>query len=588
MAAVLSGGTAVGVRPATAATNPDWLDRINVYRTASGLATVTEQPAWSTGISNHLTYLARTPASYRTGSYQSAHTENPNSPYYTQDGAKEAGASDLFEGGVSTPIEAVDGWLTAPFHAVGMLRPNLTQVAFAHDAGQGSAGLDVISGLSGSGTSTAPVLYPGNGMTTNLTSFTGESPSPVESCPAPVGRSYGLPLVALLPSTPDPALTADLQAPDGSKSSSGAGLCVVDQHTFRSSDPVYGPTGAQILQGDRAVFLVPSAPLTAGRYWASIHQPNQPDIRWSFVVAPQGSPSVGGVYDIALSRVAGDSRDATSVAASRLRYPAGGSASAVVLASDQTFPDALAGTPLAVARNGPLLLTAPGGLRAVTADEIRRVLPAGATVYVLGGTGAVSSSVDDALVQMGYAVRRLAGANRYETAVAIAGELGNPSTVLEVTGVDFADGVSAGPAAAAVGGAVLLTAGSQAQPATAAYLSSHPVSRSYAVGGPACAADPSAVCVSGASRYDTSVAVAEQFFRTPSAAGFASGAAFPDALSGGAALGGRGQPLVIVPPTGELPPRLVSYLAGQASTLTSGVVFGGVGAVDVVVYSELR
>ena len=78
-----------------------------------------------------------------------------------------------------------------------------------------------------------------------------------------------------------------------------------------------------------------------------------------------------------VTRLAGADRDATSVAVSQHAFPQANSASAVVLASDATYPDALAGTPLAVAKHAPLLLTTPSGLDPAVATEITRVLSPG-------------------------------------------------------------------------------------------------------------------------------------------------------------------------------------------------------------------
>ena len=168
---------------ATAAAQPAWLTEINMYRAATGLAPVSDEPAWDVGIEHHLTYLEKTPHSYFTGQYQSAHTENPASPYYTSDGATEAGYSDLDEGEAHSALEAVDIWLAAPFHAVGMLRAQLTQVALADDPATRYAGLDVIQGLDYAlPAATTPILFPGPGVTTDLVSFGGESPDPLETC----------------------------------------------------------------------------------------------------------------------------------------------------------------------------------------------------------------------------------------------------------------------------------------------------------------------------------------------------------------------------------------------------------------------
>src|SRR5271165_335487 len=263
-----------------------WLGEINRYRLAAGLNAVTDNASWDTGIANHLPYMANTPAAYRTGPYQSLHTENPASPYYTPDGAQEAARSDLFEGATGyNATQFIDGWLAAPFHAVGMLRPALQQVAFG-DSSAGDAGLDVIGGLTGSPAAGGPALFPGPGMVTDLTSYPGnEEPDPLETCGWSGAGDIGLPLIALLTSAPQNGLTASLSGPGGTESTANGTLCVVDQNTYVSSDPVYGPTGQSILAGDHAVFLIPRQRLVDGTYSVTINQPMAPVVSWSFGVA---------------------------------------------------------------------------------------------------------------------------------------------------------------------------------------------------------------------------------------------------------------------------------------------------------------
>jgi hypothetical protein len=277
---------------AALADTPPWLTEINQYRAAAGLDPVIENPAWDTGIAHHLTYLENTPAQYRTGAYASAHTENPASPYYTADGAAEAGYSDLALGGATTPLRAVDTWLAAPFHAIGMLRAQLTQVALAVDPAKGFAGLDVIQGIDGTQpAATAPILFPGPGITTGLTTFGGESPDPRETCGWQKLDPIGLPLVVLLPSAPAAGATASLSGPGGTESTAGGTLCLVDASTYHSSDPVYGPNGASILQSDNAVLLIPRHPLVSGTYTADLQLPGQAAVDWPFSVkAPPPPP----------------------------------------------------------------------------------------------------------------------------------------------------------------------------------------------------------------------------------------------------------------------------------------------------------
>jgi hypothetical protein len=305
--------------------------------------------------------------------------------------------------------------------------------------------------------------------------------------------------------------------------------------------------------------------------------------------APPACRPTGGVASPPglVTRLSGIDRDATAVSASRVSFPAARSAGAVVLASNAGFPDALAGTPLAVASDGPLLLTPPDGLDPAVAAEITRVLPPGDPVYLLGGDAALSADVATQVGALGDVVERLAGANRFATAVAVAAALGDPSPVLEATGTDFPDALSAGAAAARDGGVVLLTEGRIQSPETAAYLLAHPVSERYAIGHPAAVADPGAIEISGGDRYDTAVHVAEQLLHTPDAVAFASGLSFADALAGGAAIGGADGAVVLVPSCGALPSSVSDYLGEVGGAVVGARLYGGRRAVGDDVIQEL-
>jgi hypothetical protein len=112
----------------------------------------------------------------------------------------------------------------------------------------------------------------------------------------------------------------------------------------------------------------------------------------------------------------------------------------------------VSGAALAAAKQGPLLLTSPTTLTTATANEITRVLGqsnTAKTVYLLGGTGAISRAIEDELATR-YTVKRLSGANRFQTSISIANEIDpNPSYVLAATGANFPDALSAGAAAGA-------------------------------------------------------------------------------------------------------------------------------------------
>ncbi|MDQ1539977.1 MAG: hypothetical protein QOH29_703, partial [Actinomycetota bacterium] len=278
---------------------------------------------------------------------------------------------------------------------------------------------------------------------------------------------------------------------------------------------------------------------------------------------------------VTIARLAGPDRFATAAAVSQAAFPSGG-AGGVVLADGGNYPDALVGAPLAAVKNAPLLLTSGTALPAVILTEIQRVLPAGGTVYILGGTVAVPLSITAQLTTLGYAVVRYGGATRFATAVAVADAIGDPATVLLATGANFPDALAAGVAASKAGGVVLLTNGSSMAPETAAYLTAH-AQTVYALGGAAAAADPAATAIVGADRYDTAAGVAQHFFTGPGLVGIASGAGFADALSGGAYLAHLGGALLLATPA-QLSVSDTNYLRALAGTTLSVQLFGGVSA----------
>jgi putative cell wall-binding protein len=290
-----------------------------------------------------------------------------------------------------------------------------------------------------------------------------------------------------------------------------------------------------------------------------------------------GGGGAGGGSTVNVDRLSGADRFATAVAASQVEFPSGG-AGAVVLARVDDYADALVGGPLATQKNAPLLLTTGTTLPAATQAELTRVLATGGEVYLLGGTSAIPASVESQLKAMGYKTTRLAGSTRYATAVAVADALGDPASVLLATGANYPDALAAGPAAAHIGGAVLLTGGSVMPSETATYLAAH-AKTTYAIGGPAAAAAPTAHAIVGADRYATAVAVATTFFTAPTTLGIATGTNFPDALAAGALLAHAGAPLLLTD-SGSLPTPTLQYLTSVASSATSAHIFGGTLAVS--------
>ena len=160
-----------------------------------------------------------------------------------------------------------------------------------------------------------------------------------------------------------------------------------------------------------------------------------------------------------VSRIGGADRYATAAAVSRATFGAG--TATAYLATGLAFPDALVGGAAAARAGSPVLLTRPGGLPGSTEAELRRLAPS--RIVVLGGTGAVSDVVVARLrtAVPGAAISRLAGADRYATAVAISAASFPPGVpgLLVATGQAFPDALVAVPAAAKIGSALMLVPG---------------------------------------------------------------------------------------------------------------------------------
>lgn len=254
-------------------------------------------------------------------------------------------------------------------------------------------------------------------------------------------------------------------------------------------------------------------------------------------------------------RVAGANRYATAAAVSQQWFPDG--AATVFVATGTNFPDSLAAGPAARAANAPILLTRPGDVPAATADEIARLGPD--RIVVVGGSVAVSGSVFaelDAMAASG--ATRIGGANRYETAALLVATYFDPSIpVFVATGEAFPDGLSAGAAAAAVDGALLLVEQNHVPAATAEQLQRLDRSIIYVAGltQAVSAAVESLVAsygptarLGGEDRWATSAAISAEIYPNGSPYAFvATGELFPDALSIAPVAGRLDGPLLLVP-----------------------------------------
>jgi putative cell wall-binding protein len=292
-------------------------------------------------------------------------------------------------------------------------------------------------------------------------------------------------------------------------------------------------------------------------------------------------------------RIAGADRYETMKKIVKATYNTSGDnyyvASVAVLASGENYPDALAANGLAGALNGgqgaPVLLTKKGSLSSEAKELLKNLQVQ--TVYIMGGTAAVSQEVEDAVRDMHIATIRVAGADRQATSVQAFNLIdGNwykkhgTHSVIIASGNSFADALSISPFAYATGTPIILTKadGTLTDEAVKAIKANDEIWQIIVVGGTDVVSDSVfsavgtyngnyrdyykntyvAVRIAGADRYDTSAKIADWecnfALDTDSIYGWsdvawadfsfdeifvATGEKFPDALAGGQLAGGK-------------------------------------------------
>lgn len=317
-------------------------------------------------------------------------------------------------------------------------------------------------------------------------------------------------------------------------------------------------------------------------------------------------------------RIAGPDRIATSVELCQSYNEA----DTVVLARSDDYPDALAGAPLATALEACILLTPSSGLHDAVAAEIARL---GADEAVLlGGTGALSSQVENDLAAIGVTdTTRHAGANRFETAAMIAAELPEPSGnafVVEGQNPDpnrgWPDAVAVSALAAYTQSPILLVTSDNLPPATHDALADPSVVRATIVGGTAVvsaeveqlvtdtimdsdAPDRGVDREAGLDRYDTSARLADlamTFGMEPSTVWAATGGNWPDSLSAAPIVGSQAPAVatdggvMLLVNGGDLDNSSASrdWLEDNAAFIDNVRVVGGPNAVSNTVLAQMR
>jgi putative cell wall-binding protein len=285
-----------------------------------------------------------------------------------------------------------------------------------------------------------------------------------------------------------------------------------------------------------------------------------------------------------VNRIAGGNRYDTSAETALDAYPDGAETVIIARGDDEgNFADGLAASYLAGVKDAPVLLTSTGSLSDAVKNAIKKLEAKNA--IVLGGTLAVSANAETELKGLGLTVKRLNGANRYDTAAKIAAEGGNAETAIVVSGFAPADSLVAGPVAFSQGYPLLLVDKNSVPAETKKAIADLGIKKIIVVGGENVVSKAvynelgAHERYAGQSRIETSLKVAEKSFAGATDFSIVGYLKLADAV--GAAV--NGNPIIYV--KGDLSDVQDYLTKAPAANFT---IFGGPLAVNKTVENELK
>ena len=151
------------------------------------------------------------------------------------------------------------------------------------------------------------------------------------------------------------------------------------------------------------------------------------------------NPETPRTFDTVTTRLAGDSAFDTMEHISKTAFP--DHSKYAVLATSESYWDALSASSLAGTLDAPVLLSKPHELPEQTISELKRL--GVEKVYICGGEYALSSDIDAALQNMNIATERVSGAWASDTANEVARHVPDSDTAFLATSWGYEDALSA-------------------------------------------------------------------------------------------------------------------------------------------------
>ena len=261
----------------------------------------------------------------------------------------------------------------------------------------------------------------------------------------------------------------------------------------------------------------------------------------------------GELPDNYATTIAGNTRYDTSVEISKAGWS--GTVDTIVIGRGDVHVDAITGAVLAKKYDAPLLLTTSAAIPDVVFNRIKELNPK--QIYLLGGEAAISNNVKKTLENQGYQVDRVYGSTRYDTSVEIAKKAEAYSEVFITNGTDTSpDALSIASYAASKQIPIILANTNWLSDSTIQLLKDKQISKVTLIGGTAALSAnienqlkalgiTNIERISGETRYDTSIAIANKYSFDKSKVYFAQGRVFIDALPGAVLASYQNAPVIL-------------------------------------------
>ncbi|MEG0250536.1 MAG: cell wall-binding repeat-containing protein [Peptostreptococcus sp.] len=121
--------------------------------------------------------------------------------------------------------------------------------------------------------------------------------------------------------------------------------------------------------------------------------------------------------DLSVRRISGADRYQTPIKISQEYF---NQSDIAIVASGESFADALMGGTLSAQGEFPLYLVSKNSVKAELKEELKRINVK--QIFLLGGKNSISSNVESSLSNMGISVERISGKDRFETAEKVQGK----------------------------------------------------------------------------------------------------------------------------------------------------------------------